>query len=59
MSIQGNDFTKQLIKQAVEQINFISATLVAVKQEMQQLASALPEYDVVLAMHGVGQVLGP
>lgn len=58
-SLPYNDFTKQLIKQAVEQINFISATLVAVKQEMQQLASALPEYDVVLAMHGVGQVLGP
>lgn len=54
-----DEFTKQLINQAVEQLNAISATLVAVHKEMLALASALPEYPVVLAMNGVGETLGP
>ncbi len=53
------DGTKALIAQAVSQLNFISATLASTKQEMLRLASALPEYPVVLAMRGVGETLGP
>ena len=53
------DGTKALVTQAVAQLNSISATLAAVKTEMQRLASMLPEYSVVLAMCGVGDTLGP
>lgn len=51
--------TKTLAAQAVAQLKAISATLAATKQEMQRLASMLPEYPVVLAMRGVGETLGP
>ena len=51
--------TKALVSQALSQLNCISATLAAAKQEMQRLASMLPEYPVVLAMRGVGGTLGP
>lgn len=54
-----DEFTKQLLKQAVEQLNAISATLVAIHKEMLTLASTLPEYPIVLAMNGVGATLGP
>ncbi len=51
--------TKALVAQAVAQLKVISATLAATKREMQRLASILPEYPVVLAMHGIGETLGP
>ena len=54
-----DDFTKQLLKQAVEQLNAISSTLASIQQKMRALASTLPEYPVVLAMNGVGKTLGP
>lgn len=54
-----NDFTKQLLKLAVVQLNAVSSTLTSIGQEMQALASTLPEYPVVLAMNGVGKTLGP
>lgn len=51
--------TKALVAQAVVQLKAISASLAETKQEMQRLASMLPEYPVVLAMRGVGETLGP
>jgi len=51
--------TKQLVGQAVAQITAIAFTLASVRQEMQRLASLLPEYPAVLAMGGVGNILGP
>ena len=51
--------TKVLITQAIIQLQAIEETLAAVKCEMQKLASALPEYDTVMALYGVGEVLGP
>lgn len=51
--------TKALVAQAVTQLKAISATLAATKQEMQRLASMLPEYSVVLAMYSVGETLDP
>ncbi|MDF2986611.1 MAG: family transposase [Eubacterium sp.] len=54
-----DDFTKQIVKLAVEQLNSVSSTLSSIQQKMQHLASTLPEYPVVLAMHGVGETLGP
>lgn len=54
-----NDVTKQLITLTVSQLNAISETLATIQREMNHLASQLPEYPVVMAMQGVGQVFGP
>jgi transposase len=58
-TLPKNDFTKTLILQAVSQLNSLCETVCAVKSEMEKLASALPEYETVLAMHGVGTTLAP
>lgn len=54
-----SEATKLLVVQAVAQITAIAFTLASVRQEMQRLASLLPEYPAVLAMGGVGNILGP
>ena len=54
-----SDTTKLLVEQAVSQLRATSAALAALKQEMQTLASRLPEYPVVMGMFGVGPALGP
>lgn len=51
--------TKLLVEQAVSQLRATSSALAALKQEMQVLASQLPEYPVVMEMFGVGPALGP
>ena len=51
--------TKMLIKQAIEQLNLISKTVEELRSQMNQTASQLPEYPVVMAMKGVGPSLGP
>ena len=50
--------TKVLITQAILQLQAIEETLAAIKHEMQKLASTLPEYDTVMGLYGVGEVLG-
>lgn len=57
--IPKTDTAKLLVEQAVSQIRATSATLAALKQEMQSLAASLPEYPVVMGMFGVGPTLGP
>ena len=54
-----SETTKLLVTQAVSQLKTSSATLAALKQEMQSLASSLPEYPVVMEMFGIGPALGP
>ncbi len=51
--------TKVLITQAIIQLQTIEETLAAIRREMQKLASTLPEYDTVITLYGVGEVLGP
>ena len=51
--------TKLLVRQAINALNAVSATLERLKAEMLQLASQLPEFPVVMAMRGVGDSLGP
>ena len=58
-TLPNNDFTKTLITQTVNQLNNLCQTVAAVKSEMSKIASELPEYDTVLAMHGVGKTLAP
>ena len=54
-----NSLTKLLVRQAIDALNAVSATLERLKSEMLQLASHLPEFPVVMAMRGVGESLGP
>jgi transposase len=58
-TLPQSSFTKTLIKQAVLQLNSLCETVAALKAEMTKLASGLPEYSIVLAMHGVGKTLAP
>lgn len=51
--------TKLLAIQAVFQLDAISKTLAAIATEMKRLAQLLPEYPVVSAFYGVGDLLGP
>ena len=51
--------TKELIKQAAEQLNSISSTVEELRTKMNETASKLPEYPVVMEMKGVGTSLGP
>ncbi|MBQ8594325.1 MAG: IS110 family transposase [Bacteroidaceae bacterium] len=53
------DTAKLLVEQAVSQFQATSYALAALKKEMQELASSLPEYPVVMKMFGVGPTLGP
>lgn len=54
-----DDFTKRIIKQAVSQLNAASQTVEQLRALMNETASTLPEYPVVMAMKGVGPSLGP
>jgi len=54
-----NDFTKSLITQSVAQMNSLCTTIAKLKAEMTKIAKTLPEYETVLAMHGVGIALAP
>ena len=51
-------YTKQLVRQAVAMLNLASETVETLRAKMDQLASTLPEYPVVMAMNGVGPTLG-
>ena len=53
------DTSKLLVEQAVSQLRASSSALAALKQEMLNLASTLPEFPVVMDMFGVGPTLGP
>ena len=54
-----DDITKLIIKQAVNQLNSASTTIESLRTLMNETASQLPEYPVVMAMKGVGTSLGP
>lgn len=54
-----DDSTKLLIQQAVAILNSASETVESLRARMNELASTLPEYPVVMAMNGVGPSLGP
>ena len=54
-----DDNTKLLIRQAVAVLNTVSETVETLRTKMDQAASQLPEYPVVMEMEGVGHTLGP
>lgn len=59
MVLQKNNFTKTLVAGTVSQLNKFCETIAILKSEMEKLASELPEYETVIAMHGVGKILAP
>ena len=54
-----DDCTKLLIRQTVAMLNTASETVETLRLKMDETASTLPEYPVVMAMNGVGPTLGP
>ena len=54
-----NDSVKLLVTQTVSQLNTILETLSSIRNEMNRIASSLPEYDTVMSMFGIGKVYGP
>lgn len=51
--------TNTMVKQAIDALNAVSKSAEQLKAEMRTLAAQLPEYPIVMAMHGVGDSLGP
>lgn len=58
-TLPKNDSTKLLITQAAISLNTVYDSLHALRTEMNRLASLLPEYELVMAMEGVGKITGP
>lgn len=54
-----NPSTKMLVQEAVRVLRENDNTLMTILTQMQALAKSLPEYPVVRAMGGVGNVLAP
>ena len=54
-----DNVTKFIVKQAASQLADVSETVAQLKAKMDEAASRLPEYPVVMAMYGVGSSLGP
>lgn len=58
-SMPRSETAKLLMDHAITQLRTASTAVASLKQEMQALASSLPEYPAVMSMYGVGQSLGP
>ena len=50
---------KLLIQQSIQQLNLAAEHIEILRNEMNELASTLPEYDTVMSMYGVGPTYGP
>jgi len=57
--VEKNQFSKSLMIQAAAQLNAVCETQAAIAREMKHLAQMLPEYPVVSAFFGVGDILAP
>lgn len=51
--------TKMLVQEAVRVLQEVDHTLMTILTQMRSLAKSLPEYPIVRAMGGVGDVLAP
>ena len=50
---------KQLIQFSIKQLDLESEHVETLRSDMNELASQLPEYSVVMSMYGVGPTFGP
>lgn len=51
--------TKMLVLEAARVLREVNKTLKSILAQMQEIAKSLPEYKIVRAMSGVGDVLAP
>jgi transposase len=51
--------TKMIVLEAVKVLHMIDTTLVLILAQMRDLAKTLKEYEIIMAMPGVGEILGP
>jgi transposase len=51
--------TKMLVEEAVKVLHMIDTTLASILAQMRELAKSLKGYEAVMAMPGVGEILGP
>lgn len=58
-TLPKDESTKRVIKNASDQIMATSKTLADISNQMQEVASQLPEYEMVMSMYGTGPKLGP
>ena len=54
-----NEITKRIIRQAIAQLNSTSATVETIRILMNETASKLPEYPIVMQFKGIGPSFGP
>jgi transposase len=54
-----DELTKVLIRQAVAQLNSTAETKAAVLRKLKEIAQSMPEWNVVIEMDGVGDILAP
>ena len=52
-----NKFTHNLIKTAVSQLNSVSKSQAEILRMMKDIARSMPEWDIVIEMAGVGEIL--
>lgn len=57
--LPSNDTVKVLISTAVKQLQTVSESLANIQNEMNLIASRLPEYNTVISMYGVGKLTAP
>ncbi len=53
------DATKVIITRALLQLQVVEESLAVLKNEMLRLSSTLPEFETVMSLYGVGEILGP
>jgi len=58
-SLPQNADATLLVRTAIAQVNEVSKTAAVYKKRMVELASTLPEYDVVMSIFGCGDCTGP
>ena len=58
-TLPADQTTKMLVTQAIEVLRRVDETLNTILTRMNEIAKSLPEYPVVRAMGGVGDVLAP
>ena len=58
-NLSDDVYSRSMIITAANQLQELNKSLAKLKKEMNEIASMLPEYSVVMSMYGVGEVLGP
>ncbi len=58
-TLPNSECVRAMIEQSAKQINCAFETVAALRKCMSETAVQLPEYDTVIEMYGVGEVLAP